>query len=114
MPAGAHAQSSDVAALQAALRASAHSAGDVDGLAGPGTAAAVRRSQARPGPSADGIPGPVTRRPLGPHGRPTLGRGLNAYQWTPRMMCASATASPEACSCADLSPLAAAESGMTL
>src|SRR6476619_5565300 len=65
--------SADVAALQVALRAQRLYAGSVDGVDGPGTAAAVRRLQRRSGLDADAIAGPMTRRALGRRGRPALG-----------------------------------------
>jgi murein DD-endopeptidase MepM/ murein hydrolase activator NlpD len=63
----------DVAALQVALRSRGLYAGDIDGVAGPQTDAAVRRLQARRGLVVDGIAGPATRRALGRRGRPNLG-----------------------------------------
>ena len=65
--------SANVAALQVALRAKQLYAGSVDGVDGPGTAAAVRRLQRRAGLGADGIAGALTRRTLGRRGRPALG-----------------------------------------
>src|SRR3954447_7975314 len=65
--------SANVAALQVALRAEQLYAGSVDGVDGPGTAAAVRRLQRRAGLDADGIAGALTRRTLGRRGRPALG-----------------------------------------
>jgi murein DD-endopeptidase MepM/ murein hydrolase activator NlpD len=65
--------SANVAALQVALRAKQLYAGTVDGVDGPGTAAAVRRLQRRAGLGADGIAGALTRRTLGRRGRPALG-----------------------------------------
>jgi len=65
--------SAGTAALQAALRAERLFDGDVDGVAGPMTRAAVRRLQARHGLAVDGIAGPRTRRALGRRGRPRLG-----------------------------------------
>ena len=66
--------SSEVAALQVALRARGAYGGPVDGIAGPKTAAAVRKVQRRARLTIDGIVGPKTRRALGLHGRPRLGR----------------------------------------
>ena len=63
----------DVAALQVALRAKGLYRGDIDGVAGPRTAAAVRRFLRRAGLSVDGIAGPKTRRRLCRIGHPALG-----------------------------------------
>ena len=65
--------SADTAALQVALRAQRLYTGDVDGIAGPATRAAVRALQARRGLAVDGVAGPRTRRALGRRGRPRLG-----------------------------------------
>ena len=71
--------SANTAALQVALRAKGLYGGSVDGVAGPGTRAAVRALQARRGLAIDGIAGPRTRRALGRRGRPRLGsRALSA------------------------------------
>ena len=72
-PATASAASSRVAALQVALRAHGVYGGAVDGIAGPGTTAGVRRIQSRAGLAVDGIVGPRTRRALGPQGRHPVG-----------------------------------------
>jgi hypothetical protein len=81
LPATAAGRSADTAALQVALRALHLYAGDVDGVAGPGTRAAVSRFQARRGLAVDGIAGPATRRALGRRGRPAFGsRVLHAGQ----------------------------------
>jgi murein DD-endopeptidase MepM/ murein hydrolase activator NlpD len=83
-PAAASAASANVAALQVALRARGFYAGTVDGVAGPATAAAVRRLQRRRGLPADGVAGPQTRRALGRRGRPRLGSrplSLSARGW---------------------------------
>jgi peptidoglycan hydrolase-like protein with peptidoglycan-binding domain len=63
----------DVAALQVALRGAGTYGGPIDGVAGPGTRAAVSRFQARKGLPVDGIAGSFTRRALGRRGRPSLG-----------------------------------------
>jgi murein DD-endopeptidase MepM/ murein hydrolase activator NlpD len=65
---------SRAAALQVALHAKGLYRGSIDGIAGPGTRAAVRHLQARRGLVVDGIVGPATRRALGRRGRPSLGR----------------------------------------
>jgi len=64
----------DTAALQVALGALGLYAGDVDGLAGPGTRGALRRFQTRAGLTVDGVVGPRTRAALGRRGRPGWGR----------------------------------------
>jgi len=74
LPATARAARGEVAALQVALRAERLYAGPVDGVAGPGTTAAVRVLQARRGLAVDGVAGPRTRRALGLRGRPGYGR----------------------------------------
>ena len=65
--------SANVAALQVALRGAGYYSGAVDGVAGAGTAAAVRRFQARNGLVADGVAGAATRAALGRRGRPAWG-----------------------------------------
>ena len=72
-PAVAARGSANIAALQVALRAERLYAGSVDGVEGPGTAAAVRRLQRRSRLDADGIVGSLTRRTLGRRGRPAFG-----------------------------------------
>ena len=75
-PVSAHAdarRSANVAALQVALKAHGDYTGSIDGIAGPGTRAAVRRFQRRAGLVVDGIPGPLTRRALGRRGGPRWG-----------------------------------------
>jgi murein DD-endopeptidase MepM/ murein hydrolase activator NlpD len=64
----------EIAAVQVALRAHGLYSGTIDGVAGPGTRAAVRSMQRRAGLVADGVAGPQTRRALGRRGRPQLGR----------------------------------------
>ncbi len=73
VPAPARAASERVAALQVALEARGLYAGTIDGVAGPATAAGVRRLQARSGLLVDGIAGPRTRRALGALGRHPVG-----------------------------------------
>jgi murein DD-endopeptidase MepM/ murein hydrolase activator NlpD len=62
----------DTAALQVALRERGLYAGAIDGIAGPGTSAAVRALQSSAGIAVDGIAGPATRAALGWRGRPPL------------------------------------------
>jgi murein DD-endopeptidase MepM/ murein hydrolase activator NlpD len=62
-----------VAALQVALRALHLLPGNVDGVAGPATVAAVRTFQRRTGLPVDGVAGPRTRAALGRRGRPAYG-----------------------------------------
>src|SRR5207302_821072 len=45
---------------------------------------------------------------------PRAGEAAGLYQWTPRIRCASATCSVDACSSGSFLPLAAALSGKTL
>ncbi|HWH95688.1 MAG TPA: peptidoglycan DD-metalloendopeptidase family protein [Baekduia sp.] len=73
VPAQARAASPSTAALQVALHARGLYGGSIDGLRGPGTAAAVMRLQRRAGLAVDGIAGPATRRALGWRGRPRIG-----------------------------------------
>jgi soluble lytic murein transglycosylase-like protein len=60
--------------LQVALRAHGLYTGSIDGIAGPGTVAAVRAFQQRAGLTVDGIAGIRTRVALGKLGRPLFGR----------------------------------------
>ena len=70
--------SADVAALQVALRGVGLYQDTVDGSAGPGTRAAVRRFQAAKGLTVDGVAGGATRDALGRRGGPSYGsRTLN-------------------------------------
>jgi peptidoglycan hydrolase-like protein with peptidoglycan-binding domain len=64
-PGPADGRSANVAALQVALRARGLYPGDVDGLRGPLTRAAVLAFQRRRGLLVDGIAGPQTKRALG-------------------------------------------------
>jgi murein DD-endopeptidase MepM/ murein hydrolase activator NlpD len=82
--AAAGAGSAETAALQVALRAVGVYGGTVDGVAGAGTARAVRAFQSRNGLVADGVAGPSTRRALGRRGGPSLGsrtlrRGMSGW-----------------------------------
>jgi peptidoglycan hydrolase-like protein with peptidoglycan-binding domain len=63
----------EVAALQVALRGGGLYGGAIDGVAGPGTRAAVRRFQSGRGLAADGVAGASTRAALGRRGRPRYG-----------------------------------------
>jgi peptidoglycan hydrolase-like protein with peptidoglycan-binding domain len=63
-----------IAGLQVALRAHGLYKGSIDGIAGPQTAAAVRRFQHKAELEVDGIAGIRTRVALGRLGRPLLGR----------------------------------------
>ena len=62
-----------VAGLQVALRAYGFYLGPIDGVAGQGTAVAVRAFQRSSRLPVDGIPGKATRRALGRLGRPFFG-----------------------------------------
>jgi len=70
----ARAENPQIAGLQVALKAHGVYTGAIDGVAGPGTVAAVRLFQAREGLAVDGRAGKRTRAELGPLGRPLLGR----------------------------------------
>jgi murein DD-endopeptidase MepM/ murein hydrolase activator NlpD len=72
-PAPAEAGRPDVAALQVALHALRLLPGNVDGVAGPATVAAVRSFQRRSGLPVDGIAGARTRAALGRRGGPPYG-----------------------------------------
>ncbi len=65
--------SSDVAALQVALRARGLYAGTVDGVQGPSTANALIAFQRKAGLEPDGVAGPLTRAALGRFAGPDLG-----------------------------------------
>ena len=65
--------SADVAALQVALRGVGLYQQTIDGSAGPGTRAAVRRFQAAKGLAVDGVAGAATRAALGRRGGPSYG-----------------------------------------
>jgi murein DD-endopeptidase MepM/ murein hydrolase activator NlpD len=76
--------SSDVAALQVALRAKNVYRGVVDGFEGPKTRKAVAAFQRRSGLTPDGVAGPQTRAALGALGTPELGTrplSLGATGW---------------------------------
>jgi murein DD-endopeptidase MepM/ murein hydrolase activator NlpD len=73
LPAHVAAASAGTAAVQAVLRARGVYAGDVDGVSGPATAAAVRAFQRRHRLSVDGVAGPGTRRAFGRVGRHRYG-----------------------------------------
>jgi murein DD-endopeptidase MepM/ murein hydrolase activator NlpD len=75
-PATGRIGSSDVAALQVALRAKGVYGGDVDGIAGPQTKRGVRVLQRRARLPVDGVVGPRTRSALGRLGRHQLGRRM--------------------------------------
>lgn len=65
-----------VAALQVGLRAKGVYAGTIDGVLGPETTEAVRKLQRKAGLEVDGIAGGNTRKALGKHGRPALGKRM--------------------------------------
>jgi murein DD-endopeptidase MepM/ murein hydrolase activator NlpD len=69
----AHAASARIAALQVGLRAHGYYTGNVDGVDGPRTSAALEAFQRRRGLLVDGVLGPQTRRALGRLGRHGLG-----------------------------------------
>lgn len=84
VPAGAAAASASVAALQVALRRQGLYVGQVDGVAGPLTRAAVVALQRRAHLPVSGRLGPRTRRALGPLGGPLLGQrelGIGSVGW---------------------------------
>jgi hypothetical protein len=62
--------------LQVALKAKGFYDGQIDGVAGPLTAKAVRRFQRDAGLTVDGVAGPQTRKALGRLGRPLFGKRL--------------------------------------
>jgi hypothetical protein len=62
--------------LQVALKERGFYTGEIDGVAGPLTAKAVRRFQREAGLTVDGIAGPQTRKALGRLGRPLFGKRL--------------------------------------
>jgi hypothetical protein len=75
--AGGHqalAASAPTAALQVGLRAQGYNPGPIDGVRGPQTTSALVAFQRKKGISPLGRVGPRTRRALGRHGRPLLGR----------------------------------------
>lgn len=65
--------SSDVAALQVALRSQGLYSGSVDGFLGPETTGALVEFQRGAGLEPDGVAGPATRSALGQLGGPELG-----------------------------------------
>src|SRR4051794_2801905 len=74
VPALARSSNANVAALQVAMKALHRYHGGIDGIAGPGTHAAVRAFQRAHHLHVDGVAGPATRRALGRRGHPLLGR----------------------------------------
>jgi soluble lytic murein transglycosylase-like protein len=75
-PSAAALTNAQIPGLQVALRAKGLYRGPIDGIAGPGTAEAVRAFQRRAGIVVDGIAGVQTRTALGPLGRPLYGRRM--------------------------------------
>lgn len=73
LAAPAPAANPQVAGLQVALRAYGFYLGPIDGVAGQGTAVAIRAFQRSSRLPVDGIPGKATRRALGRLGRPLFG-----------------------------------------
>ena len=65
--------SARIAALQTTLTAKGLYGGEIDGVNGPGTRAAVKRFQRRAGLQVDGVAGPRTRRALGRFARHRVG-----------------------------------------
>jgi hypothetical protein len=74
LSASARAANPQIAGIQVALRAHGLYLGPIDGIAGPGTRAAIRAFQRKKGLQVDGLAGVRTRVALGPLGRPLLGR----------------------------------------
>jgi hypothetical protein len=74
LAAAAHASNPQIAGLQVALRAYGLYNGPIDAIAGPETVRATKAFQRRAGIFVDGLPGPRTRRALGPLGAPLFGR----------------------------------------
>jgi peptidoglycan hydrolase-like protein with peptidoglycan-binding domain len=74
LAAAAHASNPQIAGLQVALRAYGLYNGSIDAIAGPKTVRATKAFQRRAGIFVDGLPGPKTRRALGPLGAPLFGR----------------------------------------
>ena len=70
----AHAGNPQIAGLQVALRAYGLYGGAIDAIAGPRTVRATKTFQSRKHLPVDGLAGPLTRRALGPLGRPLFGR----------------------------------------
>jgi murein DD-endopeptidase MepM/ murein hydrolase activator NlpD len=76
LPQAATSSNAGTAALQVALRARGLYRDTIDGIRGPKTISALIIFQRRSGLAADGVPGPLTRRALGPYGRHLLGSRL--------------------------------------